>query len=98
MCPHMQRQRRGVLILLHMCPHTTMYVSSHYYIYVLILPYMCPRTTIYVSSHYYVCVLILPYICPTDVGGSCECRSSGSSAGAWRGLVVHEMFECKYEP
>ena len=29
----------------YMCPHTTMYVSSHYYICVLILLYMCPHTT-----------------------------------------------------
>ena len=29
-----------VLILLHICPHSTIYVSSYYYIYVLILVYM----------------------------------------------------------
>jgi hypothetical protein len=37
-----------------MRPHTTLYVSSYYYI--------CPHTTIYVSSYYYICVLIL-YMC-----------------------------------
>ena len=33
-----------VLILLYMCPHTTIYVSS---CYVLILLYTCPHATIY---------------------------------------------------
>ena len=33
-----------VLILLHMCPHTTIYLaSSYYHIRVLILLYMCPH-------------------------------------------------------
>jgi hypothetical protein len=46
-----------VLILLCMCPHTTMYVSSYYYVCVLILLCMCPHTyvphtTMYVSSYY----------------------------------------------
>jgi hypothetical protein len=35
-----------------MCPHTTIQVSSYYYV--------CPHTTICVSSYYYICVLILP--------------------------------------
>ncbi len=47
-----------VLILLYMCPHTTVYVC------VLILLYMCPHTAIYVSSYSYICVLILLYMCP----------------------------------
>jgi hypothetical protein len=38
-------------VLLHMCPHTTTYVFSYYYICVLILLYMYPRATIYVSSY-----------------------------------------------
>ena len=33
-----------------MCPHTTLYVSSYYYV--------CPRTPIYVSSYYYICVSV----------------------------------------
>ncbi len=33
-----------VLILLYMCPHTTIYVSSYYYICVLIRLYMCPHS------------------------------------------------------
>ena len=43
-----------------MCPHTTIYASSFYYvssynyICVLIQLYMCPHTTILVSSYYYV--------------------------------------------
>ncbi len=45
-----------------MCPHTTIYVSSYYYICVHILLYMCPHTTIYVSSYCYICVPI--YMCP----------------------------------
>ncbi len=58
-----------------MCPHTTTYVSSYYYVCVLVLLYicvlvllvsshyyMCPHTTIYVSSFYYICVLILLYM------------------------------------
>ena len=57
--------------LLHVCPHTTICVSSYYYICVLILLYMCPHTAIYVSSYYYmssydyICVIILLYMCPT---------------------------------
>ncbi len=59
----------------YMCPHTTICVSSSYYICVLILLYsyyyicvliqlhMCPHTRIGVSS-YYSCVLILLYMCP----------------------------------
>ena len=35
-------------------PHTTIHVSSYYYICVLILLCMCPHTTIYVSSYYYI--------------------------------------------
>ncbi len=42
-----------VLMLLYMCPHTTVSVFSYYHMCVLILP--C-HTTIYVSS--YICVLI----------------------------------------
>ena len=51
-----------VLILLYMCPHTAMYVSSYYYV--------CPHTTIcvlvllYVSSCYFIYVLILLHTCP----------------------------------
>ena len=47
---------RYVLILLYMCPHTTIYVPSfcnkcpHTAICVYILLYMCPHTTICVSS------------------------------------------------
>ena len=32
-----------VLILIHMCPHTAIYVSSYCYICVLILLHMCPH-------------------------------------------------------
>ncbi len=57
-----------VLILLYMCPHTSIcapvdyFVSSNYYIRVRILLYMGPHTAIYVSSHCYICVLILVYV------------------------------------
>jgi hypothetical protein len=54
-CPH---AAMCVLVLLYMCPHTAIYVSSYCYICVLILLYMCPHTTIYVlhvSSYYYIC-------------------------------------------
>jgi hypothetical protein len=62
-----------VLILLCMCPHTTIHVSSYYYPCVLILLYMCPHTTVHVFSYYcmhgclhtaYMCVRILLYVCP----------------------------------
>ncbi len=46
-----------------MCPHTTTYVSSYYYICVLVLLHMCPHTTTYVSSDYNICVLILQHMC-----------------------------------
>jgi hypothetical protein len=59
-----------VLILLHMCPHTAIYVrmvpphvSSYYCMYILIycpqLLYLCPHTTLHVSACYDVCVRIL---------------------------------------
>ena len=69
MCPHTTIYVSSyycVLILLYMCPHTT--VSSYYCmcphttICVLILLYLCPHTTISVSSNYYICVLVLPYV------------------------------------
>ena len=53
-----------VLILLYMCPHTAMCVSSCCYICVLMLLYMCPHTAICVSSYCYMCVLMLLYVCP----------------------------------
>ena len=43
-----------VLILLYMCPHTTIYVSSCYNKCALILLYECSQTTVYVSSDYYI--------------------------------------------
>ncbi len=58
-----------VLILLCMCPHTTMcvlillYVSSYYYICVLYI--LIPLVQLYadVSPYVYICVLILLYAC-----------------------------------
>jgi hypothetical protein len=57
------RSRAGCeQILLYMCPHYTIYVSSYYY--------MCPHYTIYVSSYYCMClhttrcVRIILYMCP----------------------------------
>ena len=55
------RCRYMCLMLLCMCPHTSIYVSSCYYICVLMLLYMCPHTSIYVSSYYYICVRMLLY-------------------------------------
>ena len=37
-------------ILLYVCPHPAIYVSSYCYIYVLLLLYMCPHTTVYGMS------------------------------------------------
>jgi hypothetical protein len=61
-----------VLVLLYVCPHTTIYLSSYYCMcpHTIILlcvsgpTDMCPHTTISVSSYYYICVLILLYLCP----------------------------------
>jgi hypothetical protein len=47
------------LILLYMCPHTTICVSSYCYMCVLILLYVCPHTAVCVSSYCCVCVLLL---------------------------------------
>ncbi len=49
-----------VLILLYVCPHTIVRMSSHYYIRLFRGP--CPHTTVHMSSCYYMCVLILLYI------------------------------------
>jgi hypothetical protein len=52
-----------VLLLLYMCPRTTTFVSSYCYTCVLMLLCMCSHTSINVSSYYYcTCVLILVYI------------------------------------
>jgi hypothetical protein len=62
-----------VLILLDVCPHTTIYVFSYYYICVLILLYMRPHTARCVSSYNYICVLIkpgVPQLCPHRRKGS----------------------------
>ena len=60
-----------VLILLCVCPHTTicvlilLHMLPHTTICVLILPYMCPHTTTDVSSYYYLSsVLRLLHMCP----------------------------------
>jgi hypothetical protein len=55
------------LVQVYMCPHTTIYVSSYYYIFwmpwarllcrykcVRMLLYICPHTTVYVSSYYHI--------------------------------------------
>jgi hypothetical protein len=66
-----------VLILLYMCPHTAIYVSSYLkvanVVYVHIY-YRCPHTAIYVSSYLkvadvvfvdiYICVLTQLHMCP----------------------------------
>ncbi len=44
--------------MLYMRPHTTIYVSSYYYICVLIPAHMRPFTTTYAFVYYYICVLI----------------------------------------
>jgi hypothetical protein len=65
-----------------LCPHTTIYVSSYYY--------MCPHTTIYVSSYYYVCVLIL--LC------MCECAGAAAPAVPARyapGKTILIFFFCR---
>ena len=38
-----------------MCPHTTIYVSSYYY--------MCPHTTVCMSSYHYMCPYATTTIC-----------------------------------
>jgi len=76
-------QHMCVLILLYICPHTAICLSSYCYMSVLILLCVCSRTAIYVSSYCYVCthtpiymfvssycyvsVLILLYVCPHTV-------------------------------
>ncbi len=65
------------LMLLHLCPGTTVcvnrnrnwvvfcvYVFAYYYVCVLlILLYMCPYATTYVSSYYYICEYVSLYYC-----------------------------------
>jgi hypothetical protein len=48
-----------VLMLLRMCPHTTVDVSSYYYIFVLILLHMCPLTATLLSTYCYICDLYI---------------------------------------
>jgi hypothetical protein len=62
-----------VLILLYMCPHTAVYVSSYCCMCVLILLYVCPHTAVYtavyLSSYCYKCVLILLYVNRPQIAG-----------------------------
>jgi len=56
-----QRVGGSALILLYMCPHTTVHVSSYYYICVLILQNECPHTATHWSplAYYTICALIM---------------------------------------
>jgi hypothetical protein len=66
-----------VLILLYVCPHTTIYVASYSYICVLILLYKCLHTPIYVSAYYFTCGLILQHVSSY----SCLCQRGPLSRG-----------------
>jgi hypothetical protein len=52
-----------VLILLHMCPHTTTYVSSYYYICLLILLHTSPHARAGKLALYTACGGIHPRAC-----------------------------------
>ena len=62
-----------VLILLNICPHTTVSVlillclSSFYHVCVLILLYMCPHSTIYVSFYIRWCARLKFWGCWAQV-------------------------------
>ena len=62
-CPETSASYYNVSSYYHMCPHTTIYVSSYYYICVRILLYGV-FILLHVSSYYHICVLTLLYICP----------------------------------
>ena len=79
--PYVSSYYYFVLILLYICPHTTLCV--------LILPYMCPHTTRYVSSTLYICVLILLYMCPhTSIHVSSYC---------YKCVLRNEMFAFSFD-
>jgi hypothetical protein len=84
-----------VLILLYMCLHTAIYVSSYYYVchttmYVSSYYYMCPHTTICVlilqcmCPHTTICVLMLLCICRH----STICVSTGLHLSSYYGMCV----------
>ena len=80
MCPH--TTILCVPILLYMCPHATLYMSSYYYICVLMLLYTCPHTTIYIPVMTWQSI---PIASSTILGGCCAaicvlilCMSSSS--------------------
>jgi hypothetical protein len=86
------KKMRDTLILLCMCPHTAMYVSSHCYVCVLILVCMCPHTAMYVSSYCYTCVLIVLYtlyICVLTVLYTCP-----QTCGNRRTISFSAAVEC----
>jgi hypothetical protein len=63
--------RQRLQVLLYMCPHTSIFVLSYYYICVSYerddrAAPAPPGTTIYVSSYYYACVLILLHVFHSD--------------------------------
>jgi hypothetical protein len=68
-----------VLILLYMCPHTTIHVPSYCYTCVLILPYMCLHTATHVPSYCYTCVLILRVKVAPRVSNSVQALLAPSS-------------------
>ncbi len=51
-------------VLLYVCPHAAVYVSSCCCVCVLMLLCICPHAAVYVSSCCCVCVLMLLYMCP----------------------------------
>jgi hypothetical protein len=50
----------SVIVLLYLCPYTSIYVSLYYYMCVLILVYICPYTSIYYEELVHELDLRLP--------------------------------------
>jgi hypothetical protein len=103
-------QHRPVVAVPHMCPQTTIYMSSYYYVFVRILLslvrvrillyiHICPQTTIYVSSY---CSAISPHVLsPSPITPALRpLRARGwhardAAARAGRGAIASERQERK---
>ena len=67
------------------CPHTTIYVSSYYCIFVLILVYACPHTAINVISLLYMCSDTPIYKCVL------MCVKRPANAYVWHTWVLRKV-------
>jgi hypothetical protein len=78
-----------VLMLLYMSPHTTIYVSSYYYIRFLILQYMCALTTEVAGDVHVARILGGSYGGAAAQHHAHHCRSAAVCAGIYMDIYIY---------